>query len=161
LIALPDKREEQPMIDYFANHMVIAWIVLAVIFAVTEGLTLSMITIWFTIGAAASAIVAACGGGFWLQLIVFVAVGVVLLIFTRPVLVKHLKVGREKNNVEAIVGATGLVTEAIKPFGSGLVKVRGIIWTAIGEAPDFETPDGAIVEVVRIEGVKLIVKEKE
>jgi membrane protein implicated in regulation of membrane protease activity len=141
--------------------MIIVWIVLAVIFAVAEGLTLSMITIWFTIGAAVSAIVAACSGSFWLQLIAFVAVSVILLIFTRPVLVKHLKVGREKNNVEAIEGATGLVTEAIKPFGSGLVKVNGIIWTAIGESPEFESPDGTTVEVVRIEGVKLIVKEKE
>jgi len=141
--------------------MILVWIALAVIFAVAEGLTLSMITIWFTIGAVVSAIVAAVGGGFWLQFIVFVAVSVILLLFTRPVLVKHLKVGKEKNIVEAIEGSTGLVTESIHPFGSGLVKVNGIIWTAVGEEPEFEAPEGATVEVVKIVGVKLIVKKKE
>jgi membrane protein implicated in regulation of membrane protease activity len=140
--------------------MILVWLALAVIFAVAEGLTLSMITIWFTIGAAVSAVVAAFGGGIWVQFIAFVAVSVVLLIFTRPVLVKHLKVGREKNNVEALEGQTGLVTKAIEPFGSGLVKTGGIIWTAIGESQDFAAAEGETVEIVRVEGVKLIVKER-
>ncbi|MDR1068931.1 MAG: NfeD family protein [Clostridiales Family XIII bacterium] len=149
------------MIEYLIDHMVITWVILAVVFAVAEGLTFSMVTIWFTCGAVASAITAVISENLLIQLIVFVVVSVILLIFTRPVLVKHLKVGREKNNVEAIEGQLGLVTEPIRAFGSGLVKVNGIIWTAIGEEPKFEAAEGEQVEIIRVEGVKLIVKTKQ
>ncbi|MDR2610859.1 MAG: NfeD family protein [Clostridiales Family XIII bacterium] len=149
------------MAEYLLHHTIIFWLALAVIFAVAEGLTLSMITIWFTAGAAVATVVAAFGGDIWVQFIAFVAVSTILLIFTRPVLVKHLKVGREKNNVEALEGKTGLVTKAIEPFGSGLVKTGGIVWTAIGENQNFTAQEGETVEIIRVEGVKLIVKELE
>jgi membrane protein implicated in regulation of membrane protease activity len=73
--------------------------------------------------------------------------------------VKKLKIGREKNVTEQIEGRRGLVTETIKPFGSGLVKVDGVIWTAIGEYPEVMIQTGCRIQVVRIEGVKLIVKQ--
>ena len=146
------------MIELLASHIIVVWIVIAVIFAVAEGLTSSFITIWFTIGAAASAVVAAVGGGVPLQIVIFFVVSVLLLIFTRPILVKRLKLGKEKNYTEQLEGKTGLVIEEIKPFGSGQVKVRGIVWTAVGETEDFAAEKDSIVEIVRVEGVKLIVK---
>ena len=149
------------MIDFLASHIVLVWIVIAVIFAITEGLTSSFITIWFTIGAAASAIVAAAGGNIAIQIVVFFVVSILLLIFTRPILVKRLKLGREKNYTEQLEGKTGLVVEDLKPFGSGQVKVRGIVWTAVGETEDFAADKDSIVEIVRVEGVKLIVKAPE
>jgi membrane protein implicated in regulation of membrane protease activity len=140
--------------------MVLFWIIVAVALAVIEGFTLGLVTIWFTIGAAAAVAVTFAGGDVILQIIVFFAVSLILLLFTRPILVKKLKVGREKNNIELIEGKIGLVTETIGPFDSGLVKVNGIVWTAIGEEPEFAADKGAEVEVVRVEGVKLIVKKK-
>jgi membrane protein implicated in regulation of membrane protease activity len=141
--------------------MAILWIALAVLFAVIEGVTLGFVTIWFTIGALIASVIAMAGGNPLLQCAVFVVVSIVLLIFTRPILVKHLKVGREKNVTEQIEGKLGLVTEAIAPFDSGLVKVGGIIWTAVGESPDFTAESGAEVRVRRVEGVKLIVEHSE
>ncbi|MDR2487695.1 MAG: NfeD family protein [Clostridiales Family XIII bacterium] len=126
-----------------------------------EGVTLGFVTIWFTIGALIASVIAMAGGNPLLQCAVFVVVSIVLLIFTRPILVKHLKVGREKNVTEQIEGKLGLVTEAIAPFDSGLVKVGGIIWTAVGESPDFTAESGAEVRVRRVEGVKLIVEHSE
>ena len=146
------------MIELLASHIIVVWIVIAVIFAVAEGLTSSFITIWFTIGAAASAVVAAVGGSIAIQIVIFFVVSVLLLIFTRPILVKRLKLGKEKNYTEQLEGKTGLVIEEIKPFGSGQVKVRGIVWTAVGESEDFAAEKDSIVEIVRVEGVKLVVK---
>ena len=146
------------MLEFLADHIILVWIVIAVIFAVAEGLTSSFITIWFTIGAAASAIVAAVGGDIAIQIVIFFVISILLLIFTRPILVKRLKLGREKNYTEQLEGKTGLVIEEIKPFGSGQVKVRGIVWTAVGETEDFAAKKGSIVEIVRVEGVKLLVK---
>jgi membrane protein implicated in regulation of membrane protease activity len=76
--------------------------------------------------------------------------------------VKKLKVGREKNNIEQLEGRIALVTEKVEPFKSGLVKVNGVIWTAVGDNETaFSASAGEEVEIVRVEGVKLIVKEKK
>jgi membrane protein implicated in regulation of membrane protease activity len=146
--------------ELIAGNMAIVWIIIAIVFAAVEGFTLGLVTIWFTIGAAASTAVAFAGGDLTIQLVVFFAVSLVLLFFTRPILVKKLKVGREKNNIEQLEGAVALVTETIEPFKSGLVKVRGVVWTAVGEDTAFSAGAGSEVEIVRVEGVKLIVKEK-
>ena len=146
------------MLEWLVENMVLFWIICAVIFAVIEGIVSGLVTIWFTIGGGAAAGAAAVGASIPVQIVVFFAVSVVLLIFTRPILVKKLKVGREKNYTEQLEGKPGLVVEAIEPFGSGQVKVRGIVWTAIGEVDDFSAPAGGKVEIVRVEGVKLIVK---
>jgi membrane protein implicated in regulation of membrane protease activity len=144
-----------------AGHMAIVWIVIAIIFAAIEGFTLGLVTIWFTIGAAAATVVAFVGGDPLTQIAVFFIVSIVLLIFTRPILVKKLKVGREKNNIEQLEGSVALVTEAVEPFKSGLVKVNGVVWTAVGEEQGFACDAGEEVEIVRVEGVKLIIKEKQ
>ena len=146
------------MIDWISSNMVLFWIICAVIFAVLEGIVSGLVTIWFTIGGAAAA-VAAIAAPIPIQIVVFFAVSIALLVFTRPILVKKLKVGREKNFTEQLEGKAGLVVEEIKPFHSGQVKVNGIVWTAVGEADQFAANEGEQVEIVRVEGVKLIVKE--
>ena len=147
------------MLELIAANMVLFWIICAVIFAILEGVISGLVTIWFTIGGAAAAAVAAAGGSIPVQIVVFFAVSIVLLIFTRPILVKRLKVGREKNYTEQLEGKPGLVVEALVPFQSGQVKVNGIVWTAVGETDEFEAEAGSKVEIVRVEGVKLIVRE--
>ena len=149
------------MLDWLVANMVLFWIICAVIFAIIEGFISGLVTIWFTIGAGAAAGVAAAGASIPIQIVIFFVVSIVLLIFTRPILVKKLKVGREKNYTEQLEGKPGLVVEAIKPFGNGQVKARGIVWTAVGETDDFEAPAGSKVEILRVEGVKLIVKNFE
>jgi membrane protein implicated in regulation of membrane protease activity len=111
----------------------------------------------FVDGSAAA--FAAAGAGVPLQVIIFFAVSLVLLIFTRPILVKKLKVGKEKNYTEQLEGKPGMVVEAIEQFKSGQVKVGGILWTAVGESEQFTAPAGSMVEIVKVSGVKLIVRE--
>ena len=146
------------MLDWISSNMVLFWIICAVVFAIIEGIVSSLLTIWFTIGGAASAVAAALGAPVPAQVVVFFAVSVILLIFTRPILVKKLRLGREKNYTEQLEGKQGLVVEAIAPFHSGQVKVNGIVWTAVGETDEFAAQAGIKVEIVRVEGVKLIVK---
>ena len=145
------------MLDWIVGNMVLVWIIVAVIFAILEGIISGLVTIWFTIGGGAAAGVAAVGS-IPAQVAVFFAVSIVLLIFTRPILVKRLKVGREKNYTEQLEGKPGLVVEELRPFSSGQVKVNGILWTAVGEVDEFAAAKGSKVEIVRVEGVKLIVR---
>ncbi|MCL2111512.1 MAG: NfeD family protein [Clostridiales bacterium] len=149
------------MLELLAANMILFWIACAVIFAVLEGFVSGLLTIWFTIGGAAAAAAAAMGAPIPVQIVAFFAVSIVLLVFTRPILIKRLKVGREKNYTEQLEGKPGLVVEEIKPFDSGQVKVNGIVWTAIGEAPEFSAKKGDRVEIIKVEGVKLIVKEEK
>jgi len=146
------------MLDWIVANMILIWIICAVIFAILEGIISGLVTIWFTIGGFVAAAFAAFAP-IPVQIVVFFAVSIVLLIFTRPILVKRLKVGREKNYTEQLEGKPGLVVEAIEPFRSGQVKVNGIVWTSVGETDEFSAPAGSRVEIVRVQGVKLIVKD--
>jgi len=147
------------MLEWIVANMVLVWIICAVVFIVIEGIVSGLVTIWFTIGGGVAAALAAGGAPIPAQVVVFFVVSLVLLIFTRPILSKKLKVGREKNYTEQLEGKPGLVVEAIEPFKSGQVKVGGILWTAVGETEHFSAPAECNVEIVRVEGVKLIVKE--
>jgi membrane-bound serine protease (ClpP class) len=60
---------------------------------------------------------------------------------------------------ESLVGARGMVREALNPRGS--VHVFSEEWTAELEGGEGTLPRGARVEVVRVEGIRLIVRAAE
>ncbi len=134
------------------------WILIAVIFAVIEGFTMGLTTIWFTVGGVAACIIALLGGPLLLQISVFLIVSIILLYFTRPLAEKRLKIGHEKTNIEQIINKTGLVTETIEPYQTGQVNLNGMTWTAVTDQNGETLKKGDLVKVVRIEGVKLIVE---
>jgi membrane protein implicated in regulation of membrane protease activity len=82
------------------------------------------------------------------------------LIFTRPLAVKKFKMGKEKTNVDSLVGKHALVVKNIGEFEKGEVKISGQIWSAISEN-NSEIAEGTKCEVLRIEGVRLIVRPLE
>ena len=53
-----------------------------------------------------------------------------------------------------------MVTEIQPIQGTGQVKVDGQIWSAKVENTDVNLPVGSLVEVLRVEGVKLVVRAK-
>ena len=59
--------------------MEILWLILLVAFAIVEGVTVSLVSVWFIGGAAAALIAALCGAEVWLQVVLFVAISVILL----------------------------------------------------------------------------------
>lgn len=139
------------------TYMPFIWIGLAVLFAVIEGATLGLVTIWFTVGSGAAAVAAMLGANLMLQVTIFVIVSLALLFFTRPLMKKKLKVGKEKNNVEQYIGETGIVIEDIEPFKQGRIRLKSLEWAAIGQDPEIGIPKGQEVKVKKIEGVKAIV----
>jgi membrane protein implicated in regulation of membrane protease activity len=145
-------------LGFLLNYLPVVWIAIAVILAIIEGLTLGLATIWFAIGAAVAAVAALLGANFPVQVAVFFVVSILTLLFTRPIAVEKLRVGREKNVTEQMEGKQGVMTEPLIPFGTGLVKIGGMSWTAVGEEPAIGIEKDVVVEVVRIEGVKLIVR---
>jgi membrane protein implicated in regulation of membrane protease activity len=137
------------------------WLIVAVLLAVVEGLTLSLTTIWFALGALAAWIFKLLNFSLPVQLTVFVLVSGLLLIFTRPIIKKYLKSGRVKTNAEELIGMNALVTETINNINAeGKVKVKGQIWTARSNSGEIINKD-EIVKVIKIEGVKLIVEKSQ
>lgn len=139
------------------QQIIYIWIGLIVLLLIIEAATLGLTTTWFAIGALFAILAAAIGWGIEVQIIIFLIVSFVLLIFTRPIVVKYLKVGHTKTNVNAIIGKTGVVTVPIPENDRGQVKVGGQIWTAVSVDSEPIEKDTE-VEVVAVEGVKLVVK---
>lgn len=141
----------------FAVSAAIMWLIIAAVLGIIEALTLGLTTIWFAGGAIAATIAAVAGLGLLPQIVIFLVVSFVLLIFTRPFAQKRMRVGTEKTNVEALTGKEALVTETIKPFTAGQAKVDGLIWTAIGKDSKISIENGTTVKIDAVEGVKLVV----
>ena len=136
----------------------VIWAVLIVAFAVLEGITTQLVSIWFVLGAIAALIAQLCGASITVQVIVFIGVSVVALLITRPIVKKKLNVQIEKTNADRCIGKEGVVTETIDNLTpSGQVKTDGKVWTA-RSADGSVIPEGTIVTVEKIDGVKLIVK---
>ena len=140
--------------------MYIIWVAAILILGVLEGITVQLVSIWFVFGAVAALVASVCGANLIVQIIVFIAVSVISLLVTRPLVKKKLTANKQPTNADRCLGQDGVVCEKIDNLEpSGLVKVDGKIWTA-------RTADGSIIEpesivkIEKIEGVKLIVSKK-
>lgn len=143
-------------------NLSLLWLILLVTFLVIEIITLGLTTIWFAGGALVAAIASMVGAPWPVQIILFFAVSLALLFLTRPVAMKYFNKDRVKTNVESMIGRQGIVTGAIDNLqGTGQVNVDGQEWSARSEDDKGKYPAGTMVTVVRVQGVKLIVKEKQ
>ena len=134
------------------------WFALIFVFLIIEAMSLNLVTIWFAFGSLCAFITTYFTENIIIQLIVFVVTTALSLIFTKPLLEKYLKKNKEKTNYDRIIGQTGLVTEKITKHQNGRVKVDGKSWMASSEKM---IKEGTEVEILSIEGAKLIVRKKE
>ena len=141
-----------------SEYMVWIWLALLGIFVLTEIVTVQLTTIWFAGGSLVAMLLAAFGvKSILVQVIAFIAVSVILLIVTRPVVRKYINKKTQPTNADRSIGEKAVVTAEINNLlGQGTVKVNGIEWTARSES-DTVIPENTTVTVKRIEGVKLIV----
>ena len=120
-------------------------------------MTINLTTIWFVISGLFALLLSFFIDIFIVQFFVFVVLGLILLITTRPIFTKTLKQHKELTNLDRIVGMTGIVTESIKKNETGEVKVDGKKWTAYA---DKSIKKGSIVKILKINGVKIKVEEE-
>lgn len=141
---------------------VIFWLVLFVVLLIIEIFTLGLTTIWFAGGSLVALLLALVDISVPVQVIVFLLVSIVLLVLTRPILIKYFNKDREPTNAERLIGQQGVVLEKIDTLRSqGLVDINGQEWSAKTDEVDGVIEAGTVVSVQGIQGVKLIVKQKE
>jgi membrane protein implicated in regulation of membrane protease activity len=135
------------------------WLIVTIVLCVIEAITVGLTTIWFAFGALVAALVCWLGGGLWLQLFAFLLVSIVLLILTRPLVVKYLNRKTVKTNADRLIGQQCLVVEEIHNLKeTGQIKINGLTWTARSVHPEQVISKGETVVIEAIEGVKAMVR---
>ena len=141
------------------EYMVWIWLALSVLFIITEIATVQLTTIWFAGGALVTMLLSAFGvKNVFAQVIIFLAISFLLLIATRPLVKKHINKKSQPTNADRCIGQEAVVTEEINNLlGKGAAKINGVEWSARSESGSI-IPSETNVTVVRIDGVKLIVR---
>ena len=140
----------------------IFWLVALVLFILIEIATMGLTTIWFAGGALVAVIASALGLPLVVQIVLFFAVSFVLLYFPRPMAVKYFNKDRVKTNAESLVGRQAIVISEIDNLqGIGQVTVGGMEWSARTAEAGVRLDVGSVVNIIAINGVKLIVEEKK
>ncbi len=138
--------------------MAIFWLVLIIVFLVIEAVSFNLVTIWFAVGALGAFITSYFTNDVIIQVIIFSIVTALSLLSTRPIVKKYIGFTPIKTNLDAVVGKIGIITKKIEFNEFGRVKIEGKEWTAKSDVP---IEEGTKVEILGIDGVKLVVKEKE
>ena len=141
--------------------MTIIWIAAIIIFGIAEAATAGLVSIWFVVGAVAALVATELGAALWLQFAVFLVVSILALIATRPLARKMLDKTIVPTNADRVLHHEAKVTETVdNENATGAVYIDGKTWTARSEDGNI-IPKGKMARIVRMEGVKLYVRESK
>ena len=137
----------------------IGWLAAFVVLIGIEAATMALTTIWFAGGAVFAFFAAVLGFSVQAQLVVFLIVSFILLLFTRPLAVRFVNRETVKTNVNGLIGRRAKVIAKIdNNEPSGAAMVDGQEWTARSTDDAVTIPAGAHVIIRDVRGVKLIVE---
>ncbi len=137
------------------------WIILAVILAAGEIMSLSFFLAPFAAGALLGAVAELAGASAAVAFLVFIVSSGLLFGFVRPIARRHMRTPAQlRTGTAALVGKTAIVTELIDNGAqSGSVKLDGELWTARAYDDDEVIEAGRRVHVVEIKGATALVSE--
>ena len=130
------------------NWAAIIWLILMIVFILMETTTVMLVSVWFAAGALVALILSLFSLPLPVQVIAFAVVSCGLLALLRPMVQKFLKPKIVKTNVDSVIGSTGPVTVAIENNTARSTTGNPI-------------PEGTLVRVDRVEGVKVYVSTVE
>lgn len=135
------------------------WLVMVIFLTIIEITTVNLVGVWFIASSLISLVISLFNDNFFLQFSVFVILGIVFLITTKPIINKYLLNNKkEGTNLDRVIGMIGIVTTDIVKNEVGEVKVDGKRWSAISTC---DIKEGEYVVIEQIKGVKLVVSKKE
>jgi len=138
----------------------LVWLVVAVLLAVGEVFTPGLFYLGpLAVAAIASAIAAWAGGGWVVQLLVFVGASIASLGVLRPIARRHIKMPSAlRTGTAALTGRNAVVVERVDANG-GRVKIGGEVWSARSFDERQVLEPGTKVLVAEIEGATALVYE--
>jgi len=138
------------------------WLLLGIVLFIAEIFTPGFLLACLGISCLAAFLPAAFGLGLEWQLGSFVVSFIIVLLTLRPWFLRHFKQAKEARptNIDALVGKVGKVTSGSSDRGGARVQAGGDNWAVVcQDGQDIEA--GSEVEIVDIDGVKLVVKQKK
>ena len=136
------------------------WLVFIVLSALLEVLNKRLWAFSFISGAIAAMVLAFCGAKPWIQWLVFGIISAVLLLLLKGILRLPPKKSVESFAIENTVGMKCAVVERIDNVaGRGAVLINGYEWAARMLSDACIVEAGAKVEIIAVEGVKLICRK--
>lgn len=132
------------------------WLIASGVFFIGEIFTVGFLIFWFAIGALLTMIASFFINNIFIQALIFVVSSSILLLLTKPLINKFVAKKTVPTNVYEVIGKKGIVTSEIgSNHSKGQVKVGNETWTAIS---DETLPVNTEIEVLKVDGVKLVVK---
>lgn len=134
------------------------WLIILAVLLLIEIATLGLTTIWFAGGALVAFIVSLFCDNTVLEVILFLTISLILLFFTRPIVLRYFNPARVKTNYEVVIGKVAIVTSRIdNANATGQATVAGQEWTARSVTGEI-LEEGTNVIVKEVSGVKLMVE---
>jgi membrane protein implicated in regulation of membrane protease activity len=136
------------------------WLILALVFFVGELLTAGFFLVAFGIGAALAAVAAFAGLDILWQLGIFVVVSAIA-VFSLRRFADSVSPTRQRAQVgiDRVLGKKAVVIESINALnGTGIVRVDAEEWRALPEDRTQIIPEKSTVEVLEVDGTRLIVR---
>ena len=135
----------------------IFWLILVIVLSFVEIATVNLVSIWFVASGIVAMILSFFIEDTAIITTIFILLGILLLVISRPIVNKLRSKDNEKTNLDRIIGEDAIVTEEITKNEVGEVKVDGKRWSAISKD---KCVKGDTVKILKIDGVKLIVKKE-
>jgi membrane protein implicated in regulation of membrane protease activity len=147
--------------DYYLNFggviMWSTWLIIAGVFLVIEASTTNFLTFWLAIGAIFAMFTSFFIPDIIIQTAVFIVTSTILILFTKPLVDRYINKPAKSTNTDLLIKRHGVVTVAINSNkATGQVRVNSQIWSA-KSFEDSNIPEGTEVEIMEVEGVKLVV----
>ena len=135
----------------------IFWLLAAVGFLALEGMTFSMVSVWFAAGSAAALLCCLFTHSFRVQAVVFIAVSAVCLLAFKP-LAKRLHKQPTPTNGDRALGREARLLTPVSAQRTGRVRLAGVDWSARCATPGDTLTPGQACRVTEIHSTLLIVE---
>ena len=135
----------------------IFWLIAAVGFLVLEGMTFSMVSVWFAAGSAAALLSCLFHPPFKVQAVVFIVVSVLCLAAFKP-LTQRLRQKPTPTNGDRNLGREAMVLTPVTAEATGRVRLDGVDWNARCATPGDTLAPGQSCRVTEIHSTLLIVE---
>ncbi len=117
------------MIGFIYSNLPWFWLGLMIIFILIEAFTFSLTTIWAALSSLVMIFLSITKLNFKWQILIFAFLTILFLIFTRPFMLKKLKIKNGQNTVNPLVGQqVVIINDKSKLEGK---TQNGVVWTII------------------------------
>ena len=145
------------MLEFLAHEGTAFWLTATIVLLVIEGCTWNMTTIWLAVGAIGALITSQLNPSYTVQTAVFVTVGLLTVILTRPLVRKWKDLDHTATNGDRNLGRVCEVVDTISITKPGRIHLDGVDWTARVNTDVVLKPE-SLCRIIAIESTVMIVE---